>query len=1110
MADPVLPMLPPLKPGHGVPPLPRRGAWHSLGTADPLQVLARGLDSGDSLHGTDGDIVSVPDVWAQLTVFHNALVVDTHPLHARAVAEWRGLLAAFALGPYRVPGLEAQLIRLSTLPRGRWSDVVTRLPPQAPLSAGEQLDEISLIWADGRLIGFAQALTLVAPSRSLRDDADQRPALPWIADGRISDPLAGSGLSREEREVLVHFLERLCLDLEAEERGHPDLAALLGHSRDYLQEARPRQPLLGLQFDVEPSRRTLPSLPVFNAFRRPERARLSEKSASGCELRLRPGLAGPLRGVILADPSLDERLGRPASEIRVWGHVSLRMLQERPERLEQIRAEAQSAGYLVVTPEDLFLPSLFSADGVGDQSFEQHPVGARGHLLPLSPLLLALTDRASLARDCRIVGSGTGTTVDLQVHFADGGAATLSRHYASEAAAEPPFALAVWPDFQAPWWGLHVGYSGATPSIQFVTGGIVSLAGISRALAATADGFSAVAATRNLLAGDTRALSDATWLREDRQNVRTLFALPGSAEAVALQDRRGGAPRPAGLLLLPEPTPVMARPGAAATVGIDFGTTNTAAYIQLGAQEPEPLSIETRHILPYRLEEQSRDELDAELLPVTRVEMPFQTILRDRLLAAPDQARRPFRDTLIYFAQRRDQAIGKAGDPDLFASLKWSNDQASRERIELYLAQVVILSLAEAAARGVEPGQVTFRFSYPEAFRPEQLRGFQAASRNAVRRGLEAVTPAAPGTPPAREPAFQTESVAAAQYFIHRLRSSPSEGVITFDIGGQTTDVAVVQSRAGETERLAWRGSFQLAGRHMLIDHLRENREVLMQLARSRPELGKLVNSLPAPGKSSDEGRTLATELLVNSPSFADALETVLPTLAGMPDADRLRAVGLAGLAGLFDYAGRTVAHLASIGRFEPRTSTTVSVCIGGRASLLFRALLRSEEEQELLLAFLMSAAGGAVPQARLVFSESPKQEVAYGLVRDDRTLIGGVRSEPLLGEAITAGPLGAEATDLVSAIDIQKPWRIEQPPQFRRFVQKLPSLRIKPVLPDKALGDLIGQANAEVGRLLIQARKERDADVAELDASLIEPPFIVLLRAFVHRLATGQGVLTL
>ena len=111
--------------------------------------------------------------------------------------------------------------------------------------------------------------------------------------------------------------------------------------------------------------------------------------------------------------------------------------------------------------------------------------------------------------------------------------------------------------------------------------------------------------------------------------------------------------------------------------------------------------------------------------------------------------------------------------------------------------------------------------------------------------------PDADAPPP--EPTFQTESVATAQYFIHRLATPATEGLITFDIGGQTTDVAVVQSRSLEAERLVWRGSFQLAGRHLLIEHLRENRPLLEQLAAQQRDLADLLPNRSERGKASPD-----------------------------------------------------------------------------------------------------------------------------------------------------------------------------------------------------------------------------------------------------------------
>ncbi len=1116
MPTPIHPLLPPLSDAHRVPPLPKSGTWHPLGSADPLQVIARGLNTGPSLSDPASDIISVPDVWAQLTTFHNALETDRHPLHQRAVAEWRGLLAAFALGAYRTGELTAEVIPITGRPGGtRWADLVARLTPQCALLDGQRMTEVALIRVGRHLVGLAQPLTLVAPSRSLADTTGERPPVAWMAAGHFQDPLLTAGLSPEERAVLAHVLAKLCADLEAERDRSRDVGALLGHARDYLAQAREGAAAVSpSQFQTEPASLGLPALPVFRALRSRESVALPASAAPGasqavqsdCLLRLRPGLAGTkLRGVLLLDMALHEKLGRPAGELRVWGRYSLRSLHDRPELAAQIRTEAQGEGILVVDAAELFLPRLYRTDGVeGEQGFDQHPQGARDHLLPLSPLVTALLDRAELARACRIAPAGAGgTTVHLRLPMLAGADITLAQHYPAEDGSEPPFALSVWPNFQAEWWRLHLGYSGASPGVQFVTAGFASLQGLQRCLTAGADGFSAVAAARALLAGDVALLADTTWFRQDRQAARALFVLPGAAEAAVLQDRRAGAPRVAGLLLLPSPP--VAAPGTGgdtAKIGIDFGTTNTAVYLQVGSQPPEPMQMQPRHILAYRVAEQSRDELDAELLPVNVIDVPFQTILRDRKRAEPDGERRPFRDTLIYFAQRRRAALERVtGVDDLFANLKWGDDQPARERVQLFLTQVVIMALAEVAARGIEPERVAFSFSFPEAFRAQHLLSFQGAARNAVSDGFRLVAKPSARRPPA--PSFQTESVATAQYFIHRLKTPATEGLVTFDIGGQTTDVAIVQSQSLEAERLAWRGSFQLAGRHLLIAHLSQSPAILEQLARGRPELAALVTALVPSGRATPEKRTLSTELLVNSPEFAAAFEAVLPTLGGMAEAERLRAVALTGLAGLFDYMGRTVRHLAETGRLQARATTAVSVCLGGRASLLYRTLLGAPEEAAMALAVFTAATGGAMPRARLVFSEAPKQEVAFGLVGDDRALQGGVPTEPLLGEAVRDGQAAEPATALLASLDTGRPWRIEDPAEFRRFIAQLPSLRIKLASQAVELGELSGLANAEMAQALRLAQQERLSGTTAADSSALEPPFIVLLRAFVHRLAT-------
>jgi hypothetical protein len=1104
-------LLPPLDANNRVPPVTAAGAWQPIGMADPLRVLATGLNSPERLRGPAADIVSVPDVWAQLKVFHGALSEPRHALHARAVGEWRGLVAVFALAAYRAPGLVCEVINLPDLPANRWTEIVRRLPPTSALAGNAPIESVALVRIDTTLVALAQPLTLLAPSRSLAALAAP-PSVPWLIEGRFTDPLDRPVLAPDERVVLAALLDRLDASLEAIASDTADRGMLLGLVRGFRGELGAAPNRSSVVLHPVPATIALPPLPMFNALRLRERAEAPGAAPSDCLLRLRPEVAGSLKGIVLFDPRLDQLLGRPANELRIWRGTTLQMIQVNAGILAQVAAEAKAEGVLMLTSDEVFLPSLYRADGIdAENGFAEHPPALARHALPLSPIVLLLLSRPELARAIRLSDGGpAGKAVTLTLPLAAGGSVTLSRAYPQEEELEPPSALAIWPDLATPSWKFHLGYAAASPRPQFAVSTLLSDSGLQRVLT-TSDGFSAVTAARGFVQGDAARVAEITWLRRDQNIARALHALPGPAQAAILEDRRAPDVRQAGLLLLPQPNAGAGQSGAPRTlIGIDFGTTNTAAYLRIGEAAPQPLLIAPRLIMPYSVSDLARDELDRELLPTTPVPMPFQTILKQRRSEAGgtlDAGHRPFTHWLVYFAQSRSHALEtmRNDNSDLFADLKWSTDVAGRQRIEAFLAQVVILALAEAAQRGADAASVGFRFSFPEAFRPAQKSGFQAAARNAVRTGLELATGAeAPASP---DIAFQTESIATARYFIHRHAAPATEGMITLDIGGQTTDVAILQSRDQGPARLAWRGSFELAGRHLLIDHLTAQPALLRTLARTRDGLARLVKALDdsAPAAAGEAARTLRTELVVNSPEFAEALQNVFPTLTDIAEADRLRDVALTGLAGLFDYTGRAVAHLVATDRITPRMNTAVAVCIGGRASLLFRALLQHHPELEAkVLEFLTRAAGDGVPMARLIFSAAPKEEVAFGLVQDDGSLTGQVPAEPLLGEAMVAKGASATAETLVGALDPARQWRIDQPREFLRFLGQLPELGVRAKAEPRLLAQLVGEANAELDRAMRgaqQAGATQDA-AARADASAVEPPFVILLRRFVRHLA--------
>ncbi|WP_198374020.1 hypothetical protein [Neoroseomonas rubea] len=1068
-------------------------------------MIAQGLNTPDSLsHGAD--IVSVPDVWAAITVFHDALVNERHPLHVRAVGEWRGLLVTVALAAAYVPNLTSEVFRLSELPPGPWADIVRRLRPLASLLENREIDEVAILREEKKVIAIAQPLTLLAPSRSLADHV-QLPSIPWLRDGRFQDPLKIGGIGVEDRWALVRYLDRMTQELRTHAHVH-DIAILIGLLQSFANEARPS----GSEPTFSPvhSPLQLPNLPIFSAMNSPERVALAGRAVADTLLQIRPEIGTSLKGVILVDQDLDRLMGVPAGNIRIWETITLGMLKANPGLIDTIRSEAQGKGYLILTPDELFLPTLYRVVGIGsERGFDQHPPGAREHILPLSPIVLALMSGADLATSCRLIPGGDGPTLHLTLTLEKSRTRiNLSRLYRDEASFEPPELMSVWPNFKAEWWKLHFGFTSATIDVQYTPVAVVSGDAIARRLDAN-DGFSAVAGARAVRDGDLRGIGDVTWLRDDRQIAQGIHQLSAAPEATVIEYRHKNDRKVAGLVMMPMAEQVSSSGAGQAIIGIDFGTTNTSVYLQRSGGNPEPLLIKARHVVTYSDTEEGRDLIDREFLPATDVPIPFQTILRTRSIASRSGGEQVFRDAFVYFAQRREHAIKEINHrAGLHFNLKWSRLQDGRKHIQLFLTEVVILALAEATARGIHPDQVSFRYSYPEAFRPWQLTGFEQAARNASRIAVEITTGATSRSDPSVE--FRTESVSTALYFIHRRHAAAVEGLISMDIGGGTTDIAILQQTAGGAEPLTWRGSFELAGRAMLIDHLRRHPGILGKLADQVPALKSLVESLTEVATTDDDKATIATELVVNSKPFSDAVQNYLPVLAGTPEAERLRAVALTAFAGLLDYTGRVVRSLVDKGTLLPRPNTTVTIAVGGRASILFRHLLTSGDDKVKLLRFFSEATGDAMPRADIIFSNDPKEEVAYGLVHGDASIIGRVHADPPLGEAVEQNGKEVESTFRVADIALQAPIRITGAPEFRRFVARLPSIGIRAKVGDDVIANLIGEANQEMHRAQLLANEEATGQAAVEDTSAIEPPFIVILRRFVRRLAIDDAPLRL
>ena len=152
-----------------------------------------------------------------------------------------------------------------------------------------------------------------------------------------------------------------------------------------------------------------------------------------------------------------------------------------------------------------------------------------------------------------------------------------------------------------------------------------------------------------------------------------------------------------------------------------------------------------------------------------------------------------------------------------------------------------------------------------------------------------------------------------------------------------------------------------------------------------------------------------------------------------------------------------------------------------------------------------------------IVFTDTPKHEVSYGLLVDKTGAtdldLTDRSHETVLGEDVI---VGKEKIGIVSKLDADSQWRVKDITQLKTFLDYLKGFSKIPVkLTKKFEGDLEGKINAELknGQARAQDLKknmqsvEGDDSLAELQktSSIIEPVFIQGLKQVINEVTSGK-----
>lgn len=426
------------------------GRW--IKARGSLSELGAALRVGED--ASVDDVKSAPDPWAQVRVFADAIVRDNHPLHARATAQWRALLALFALEKDYENVYALDLRPVSLKGGSRFERVMTTLPPHERLPQGDRPTNpgqpptaewdrpvlVSLRTVESRigggppryaapvLIGMLNPACLVAPGR--RTSQLKFANIPWMREG-FRDPLSlqgGEALPAIKLAALHAYVLNLRSELETLAAGRlSELLRGMRHALDLFAKdceaagaADARIPVSVRSADQDA---TLP--PLYGLLRSVVKAEEpgDPASTSECLIRLRPDLGerAPFKGVVLIDQAIAVTLGRHASNVLAWGSKSLADLAS-PSQLEATRAAAAAHGYYLATPDELLSPVFLRLGSAA--VIQAHPEGFKDAPLPVSPLALLLAGPAGLGSMLKVGGeAGVRQRVTLTVSLEPPGGA---------------------------------------------------------------------------------------------------------------------------------------------------------------------------------------------------------------------------------------------------------------------------------------------------------------------------------------------------------------------------------------------------------------------------------------------------------------------------------------------------------------------------------------------------------------------------------------------------------------------------------------------------------------------------------------------------------------
>lgn len=280
----------------------------------------------------------------------------------------------------------------------------------------------------------------------------------------------------------------------------------------------------------------------------------------------------------------------------------------------------------------------------------------------------------------------------------------------------------------------------------------------------------------------------------------------------------------AGILPIKKPsilTPHL--PKSAYNVAVDFGESNTTVFwapenAELGSL-CNRVEFQARNIPLTSVDEITRDSiLRSGFLP----QADIKTCLDTSIITYPNPpiGDNGIKDGVIYLPDVFREIHRESEQGYISAGLKWADDVGEKDKVTIYLEQ--LLTMIEAEAFSINRAIIKYKWAFPQSFNLEMINKFNDRWNTIISKIGKISREKKPSS------ASITESMAICQYLKGTKEDAVIEGNSLFgiDIGGSTTDIGVWSKN-----QMVIRDSFRLAG--WTLSHLlTRNKEIGATLAR--------------------------------------------------------------------------------------------------------------------------------------------------------------------------------------------------------------------------------------------------------------------------------------